>query len=142
MARVSVILHLQASIPVGLCSNAINPSRVGDVVNKWRRDRDLEEVDMFDGPTLVQTLKIPFTYCWSQALVPKPVDWPPYIGAVPTTSFFGERTPVNRLQMYVASSSAKLLSTTRRPSYLDFFRPALPQSILALVASFSTTQTR
>jgi UDP:flavonoid glycosyltransferase YjiC (YdhE family) len=33
---------------------------------------------MFDGPSLTATLKIPFTYCWSPALVPKPADWPPY----------------------------------------------------------------
>ena len=35
---------------------------------------------MFDAPMLVQTLKIPFTYCWSPALVPKPIDWAPHIG--------------------------------------------------------------
>lgn len=32
------------------------------------------------GPTLAQALKIPFTYCWSPALIPKPVDWPSHIG--------------------------------------------------------------
>ncbi|RSL48512.1 hypothetical protein CEP54_012866 [Fusarium duplospermum] len=41
---------------------------------------DLEEVDIFDAPMLAQTLKIPFTYCWSPALVPKPADWASHIG--------------------------------------------------------------
>ncbi|KAJ4989966.1 UDP-glucose,sterol transferase [Stagonosporopsis vannaccii] len=52
---------------------------LGDVVNKWRATIDLEEVAMFDGPSLADTLKVPFTYCWSPALVPKPTDWPAYI---------------------------------------------------------------
>lgn len=38
---------------------------------------------MFDAPLLNKTLKIPFTYCWSEALVPKPADWPSYIGISP-----------------------------------------------------------
>lgn len=37
---------------------------------------------MFDGPMLAEALKIPFTYCWSPALVPKPKDWGPHIGEV------------------------------------------------------------
>lgn len=35
---------------------------------------------MFDGPLLTERLKVPYTYCWSPALVPKPVDWPSHIG--------------------------------------------------------------
>lgn len=35
---------------------------------------------MFEGPQLAEILRIPFTYCWSPALVPKPSDWPSYIG--------------------------------------------------------------
>lgn len=41
---------------------------------------DLEEVPMSEGPLLAETLKIPFTYCWSPSLVGKPVDWPSNIG--------------------------------------------------------------
>ncbi|KAM5341552.1 hypothetical protein ACJ41O_014583 [Fusarium nematophilum] len=52
---------------------------LGDLVNKWRRSIDLEEVAMFDAPTLTQSLRIPFTYCWSPALVPKPADWASHI---------------------------------------------------------------
>lgn len=41
---------------------------------------DLEPVPTGEGPNLAQTLKVPFTYCWSPALLPKPEDWPSYIG--------------------------------------------------------------
>lgn len=33
-----------------------------------------------EGAGLLDTLQIPFTYCWSPALIPKPLDWPDYIG--------------------------------------------------------------
>ncbi|KZL66861.1 UDP-glucose,sterol transferase [Colletotrichum tofieldiae] len=52
---------------------------LGDVINKWRKSLDLENVAMFDGPMLTEALKIPFTYCWSPALVPKPGDWGSHI---------------------------------------------------------------
>ncbi|KAJ5813241.1 hypothetical protein N7447_010264 [Penicillium robsamsonii] len=52
---------------------------VGDVVNRWRKELDLDEVAMFEGPHLAEILKVPFTYCWSPALIPKPLDWPSYI---------------------------------------------------------------
>ncbi|KAH8894214.1 sterol glucosyltransferase [Thozetella sp. PMI_491] len=52
---------------------------LGDVINEWRATIDLGPVPMTEGPLLAETLKIPFTYCWSPALVPKPLDWPNYI---------------------------------------------------------------
>lgn len=54
--------------------------RLGDIINQWRSTLQLEEVALFDGPKLAEALKVPFTYCWSPALVPKPSDWPAHIG--------------------------------------------------------------
>lgn len=51
---------------------------LGDIINKWRHD--LDPVPVTEGPLLAETLKIPFTYCWSPALVPKPADWSHHIG--------------------------------------------------------------
>ncbi|CAG8019211.1 unnamed protein product [Penicillium salamii] len=62
----------------------------GDVVNRWRKDLDLDEVATFEGPHLARILKVPFTYCWSPALVPKPVDWPSHIDVC---GFFFRDTP-------------------------------------------------
>ncbi len=56
--------------------------RLGDIINKWRQKLDLEPIGLTDGPNLASTLKIPFTYCWSPALVPKPMDWPSHIGTL------------------------------------------------------------
>lgn len=52
---------------------------LGDVINKFRAKLDLEPVPSTVGPVLAEVLKIPFTYCWSPALVPKPDDWPEHI---------------------------------------------------------------
>ena len=55
-------------------------NRLGDVINKWRKGIDLEPIPVTEGPNLAENLKVPFTYCWSPALVPKPADWAPHIG--------------------------------------------------------------
>ncbi|KAJ5884929.1 Sterol 3-beta-glucosyltransferase [Penicillium taxi] len=52
---------------------------LGDVINKFRSKIDLSPVPATEGPCLSEALKIPFTYCWSPALVPRPRDWPAYI---------------------------------------------------------------
>lgn len=53
---------------------------LGDVINAWRKSLELEMIPRSEGPGLAETLKIPFTYCWSNALVPRPEDWPSWIG--------------------------------------------------------------
>ncbi|KAG4428437.1 hypothetical protein IFR05_016075, partial [Cadophora sp. M221] len=64
---------------------------IGDLVNKWRRETlELELVPAAEGPYLAKTLKIPFTYCWSPALVPKPADWHSHIDVC---GFFFRDTP-------------------------------------------------
>ncbi|CAD0082687.1 unnamed protein product [Aureobasidium vineae] len=63
---------------------------LGDVINDWRDSIELEPINFMDGPTLARMLKVPFTYCWSPALVPKPRDWPEYIDVC---GFFFRGTP-------------------------------------------------
>lgn len=50
------------------------------MINRWRVSIDLEPIPATEGPSLAETLKVPYTYCWSPALVPKPQDWPSHIG--------------------------------------------------------------
>ncbi|ETS79828.1 hypothetical protein PFICI_07357 [Pestalotiopsis fici W106-1] len=64
---------------------------LGDVINEWRESIDLEAVPFSEGPSLVQTQKIPFTYCWSPSLVPKPFDWP---GHIDVCGFFFREAPI------------------------------------------------
>ncbi|KAG2168847.1 hypothetical protein JADG_008586 [Aureobasidium aubasidani] len=52
---------------------------LADVVNSWRETMDLEPVPTTEGPFLAYTQNIPTTYCWSGALVPKPLDWGQHI---------------------------------------------------------------
>jgi sterol 3beta-glucosyltransferase len=55
--------------------------RLGDVINDWRvKNLQLEPVHASMGPDLIDTMKVPFTYCWSPKLVPKPQDWGANIG--------------------------------------------------------------
>lgn len=54
---------------------------LGDLINTWRKDTlELDPIPTTEGPNLYETLKIPFTYCWSPALTSKPEDWGPHIG--------------------------------------------------------------
>ena len=52
---------------------------LGGVINKFRTTLDLEPIPTTVGPGLAEALDIPFTYCWSPALVPKPADWSSHI---------------------------------------------------------------
>ncbi|KAF4210949.1 hypothetical protein CNMCM5878_003398 [Aspergillus fumigatiaffinis] len=52
---------------------------LGDLINDWRASLDLEPIPAAEGPYLAETLKIPFTYCWSPSLMPKPQDWEAHI---------------------------------------------------------------
>ncbi|KAF7125572.1 hypothetical protein CNMCM5793_001789 [Aspergillus hiratsukae] len=49
---------------------------LGDLLNKFRkRELGLDPLDAIRGPGIAQKLRIPFTYLWSPALLPKPIDW-------------------------------------------------------------------
>lgn len=86
---------------------------LGDVINTFRDTLDLEEVPMGVGPVLAAALEIPFTYCWSPALVPKPTDWPPYIDVC---GFFF-REP----QAYTPTADIdEFLCAGTRPVYIGF----------------------
>jgi UDP:flavonoid glycosyltransferase YjiC (YdhE family) len=53
---------------------------LGDVINRFReRSLGLEPVSIMWAPGMVSRLRIPWTYCWSPALIPKPQDWGNYI---------------------------------------------------------------
>jgi UDP:flavonoid glycosyltransferase YjiC (YdhE family) len=49
---------------------------LGDVINRFRtKVLDLEPLSLIWAPGLLSRLRIPTTYCWSPALIPKPNDW-------------------------------------------------------------------
>ncbi|KAF2743049.1 glycosyltransferase family 1 protein [Sporormia fimetaria CBS 119925] len=49
---------------------------LGDVINRFRKaSLGLEPISTIWAPNMLSRLKIPYTYCWSPALIPKPKDW-------------------------------------------------------------------
>ncbi|KAL2879338.1 hypothetical protein SGCOL_005466 [Colletotrichum sp. CLE4] len=86
---------------------------LGDVINDWRRTIDLEEVPFSEGPVLAESQKIPFTYCWSPSLVPKPIDWPAYIDVC---GFFFREPP----QYEPPTELANFLKNGPTPIYIGF----------------------
>lgn len=53
---------------------------LGDVINRFReKTLHLEPVSIMWAPGMSSRLRIPWTYCWSPALIPKPADWGSYI---------------------------------------------------------------
>ncbi|KAH8728421.1 hypothetical protein GQ44DRAFT_724420 [Phaeosphaeriaceae sp. PMI808] len=49
---------------------------LGDIINRFRKDNlHLDPISIVWAPAMLARLKIPFTYCWSPALIPKPKDW-------------------------------------------------------------------
>ncbi|KAI5275266.1 glycosyltransferase family 1 protein [Aureobasidium subglaciale] len=87
---------------------------LGDVINLWRKKAlGLDAVPTMVASRLAEVLQIPFTYCWSPALVPKPADWPSYIDVC--GFFFREQkpyTPDRELDTFLRAGS--------RPIYIGF----------------------
>jgi UDP:flavonoid glycosyltransferase YjiC (YdhE family) len=53
---------------------------LGDIINRFRaKCLGLDPVSRVWGPAMLHRLKIPHTYCWSPALIPKPKDWGSHI---------------------------------------------------------------
>ncbi|KAF2021850.1 glycosyltransferase family 1 protein [Aaosphaeria arxii CBS 175.79] len=86
---------------------------LGDIINDFRLELDLEEIETFEGSDLLRMLKVPFTYCWSPALVPKPKDWPSYIDVC---GFFFREPP----QYTPPQDLADFLSAGPPPVYIGF----------------------
>ncbi|MCJ1479192.1 hypothetical protein MMC13_007876 [Lambiella insularis] len=53
---------------------------LGDIINRFReKSLGLEPVSLMWAPGMATRLRIPYTYCWSPALIPKPKDWSSHI---------------------------------------------------------------
>ncbi|KAI0204636.1 hypothetical protein F4808DRAFT_414429 [Astrocystis sublimbata] len=49
---------------------------LGDIINRFRtKILDLDPLPLIWAPGVITRLRIPYTYCWSPALIPKPQDW-------------------------------------------------------------------
>ncbi|KIY46560.1 glycosyltransferase family 1 protein [Fistulina hepatica ATCC 64428] len=56
---------------------------MGDIINELRnKELGLPSLSIRSGPSVLDRLKVPWTYCMSPALVPKPDDWKNHIDVV------------------------------------------------------------
>ncbi|KAG9019159.1 hypothetical protein FRB90_005732 [Tulasnella sp. 427] len=56
---------------------------IGDIINHFRtKTLGLDTLSIRSGPSLVDRLKVPWTYCFSPNLIPKPKDWMNHIDVV------------------------------------------------------------
>ncbi|KAK5680779.1 hypothetical protein LTS10_006535 [Elasticomyces elasticus] len=75
---------------------------LGDIINRFRKKcLGLEPVSSLWGPGMLQRLKIPHTYCWSPALMPKPKDWGPHISVAGFYKLASDYTPASDLQTFL-----------------------------------------
>jgi UDP:flavonoid glycosyltransferase YjiC (YdhE family) len=59
---------------------ALSWQGLGDIINRFRKKcLGLDPVSVIWAPGMLQRLKVPHTYCWSPALIPKPKDWGSHI---------------------------------------------------------------
>ncbi|KAI9332135.1 hypothetical protein DFJ73DRAFT_664172 [Zopfochytrium polystomum] len=53
---------------------------LGDIINNFRsKTLNLPRLSSSNGPLLLNNLRVPHTYIWSEALIPKPADWGSHI---------------------------------------------------------------
>lgn len=80
---------------------------LGDIINDFRKKTlGLSSLSLRSGPGIVERLRIPWTYAWSPALIPKPEDWMNHIGG------FGPET---------RPTTSRLKAICRDFRYLGFF---------------------
>jgi len=67
---------------------------LGSVINEFRTTKlGLAPLTVRSGPGIVDRLKVPWTYCYSSELVPKPSDWQNHIGAAYGITRWGKSDP-------------------------------------------------
>ncbi|KAH7223081.1 hypothetical protein BKA60DRAFT_485715 [Fusarium oxysporum] len=87
---------------------------LGDIINHWRRKSlNLDPISSTTATSMLSAQEVPYTYCWSPALVPKPADWPPYIDVC---GFFFREEP----QYTPPDHIAQFLQAGPPPIYIGF----------------------
>ncbi|KAJ3049646.1 hypothetical protein HK097_009382, partial [Rhizophlyctis rosea] len=52
---------------------------LGDLINDFRKGLGLRSMSTQQGTEAIIDMKVPYTYCWSPSLIPKPIDWGDHI---------------------------------------------------------------
>ncbi|KAH0559844.1 hypothetical protein GP486_003641 [Trichoglossum hirsutum] len=113
------LAHIQSSNAEANLTNFITYALVemmtwqglGDVINRFReKSLGLEPVSVMWAPGMISRLRIPHTYCWSPALIPKPKDWGPHISisGFYFLSLASSYTPPPDLDAFLSSGPAPI----------------------------------
>jgi len=104
------LANIQSSNADPLVSNYISYAMIevlawqglGDIINRFRvKCLALDPVSSIWAPGMLQRLKIPHTYCWSPALIPKPRDWGSHISLAGFYMLSSEYNPPSDLQAFL-----------------------------------------
>ncbi|QMW46761.1 hypothetical protein G4B11_010216 [Aspergillus flavus] len=88
-------------------------SGLADIINRWRvKALNLEELSPRTAAGLMEAMQVPHTYCWSPALIPKPLDWPSYIDVC---GFFFRDEP-----LYTSPEIQEFINRGSMPVYIGF----------------------
>ncbi|KDR81957.1 hypothetical protein GALMADRAFT_207321 [Galerina marginata CBS 339.88] len=112
---------------------------VGDIINNFRSTKlGLSPLSIRSGPGYVDRLKIPWTYCMSPALVPKPNDWKNYIG------FFEDVTGFYFLDLATSyqppADLVAFLSAGEAPVYIGFGSVVVDDPVALSETIFEATE--
>ncbi|CAF1660185.1 unnamed protein product, partial [Adineta ricciae] len=99
---------------------------IGDQINTFRHDvLKLPSLDIRQATSVMIDEKVPYIYCWSPSLVPKPPDWPEYV-SIPGFFFLdlatGYTTPPADLLTFLGLTSHSDPHTTQTspPIFIGF----------------------
>lgn len=106
---------------------------LGDIVNDFRKNLDLQALPTSEAPFIAETLRIPYTYCWSPALVPKPTDWSDHIDV---SGFIFRKAPIYEPSEYLA----KFLADGAPPVYVGFGSIVVAQPAVLLKTVLTAVQ--
>ncbi|EPE05428.1 udp- transferase [Ophiostoma piceae UAMH 11346] len=126
---------------------------LGDIINRFRVDKlgleslsPLMAVAPFSQGGLMGRLQIPTTYCWSPALLPKPVDWAPEVSVA--GYFFTEETGAEADSYTPSPELAAFIKDGPPPVYIGFGSivvddpAALTQTVLDAVNKLKSKNVR
>ncbi|KAK5105792.1 hypothetical protein LTR62_002154 [Meristemomyces frigidus] len=86
---------------------------LGDILNRFRaKCLGLDPISLIWAPGVLQRLRVPHTYCWSPALIPKPKDWGPHISISGFFDLASNYSPDPKLQAFLEAGPA--------PVYIGF----------------------
>jgi sterol 3beta-glucosyltransferase len=98
---------------------------LGPVINSFRKNMlGLESLTSSQGAGVLDMLKIPWTYCWSDSLLPMPKDWKEHIGRF-TTFTSTDKTDISGFYFFQDAGSytppedlAEFLKSGKPPVYI------------------------